>query len=392
MTIALRDGMMDYSSKLLIVVLLIIAAGTTTDAKTYEFPVHGGSQVFACRVSYDLLLAYAGNDHLQVNVSVDTRGPADLESIDLQYSDPEKIYIKPHGKPFSTTSETGLRTTEYKFLANIRPGVEPKDHDVLIIFRYPNQKPIEEHLPFLVGVRNNGKLNVITNGQITPEFCAGADNTYDIEFLNNFQNYSARIRSITVKSDPLGLVQSTIVEPKDLTIKPLQRATLPVNLKTAPISFSNLLNGFSDSSHLVLQIAYDDGNGREITDLVQQVKIRVKPSSTTMVLAMIIGALIGAAVKCYREKNGILKLDTLWAVGIGVAVAFVAIVAKIKIVAFEISGGYDNPAMLGIIGFVAAFGGLPILLSILSKYSNQASAPAAPPATSVNSPAPKPVA
>ncbi|HXQ71740.1 MAG TPA: hypothetical protein VN844_14700, partial [Pyrinomonadaceae bacterium] len=91
------------------------------------------------------------------------------------------------------------------------------------------------------------------------------------------------------------------------------------------------------------------------------------------------------------DKKGVLKLDTLWAVGIGITVAFIAIVAKIKIVAFDISGGYDNPAMLAIISFGAALGGLPILFSIF-KSPNQSSAPAAPAPASVNSAAPKPVA
>ena len=383
--------MMNYSSKPLIVVLLIIiAAGSTANATNYEYNVTGGSQNFTCIVSYDVALAYAGNDHLEVKVSVGTRGPADLESITFESSDP-KIDFKKHGKPFSTLGERGLRTTEYKFLANIREGVEPRNYYVSIIFKYPNQLPVEEHLPLFVGVRKDGKLNVLNNAQSAPEFFAGASNKYDVVLLNNFQEYPARIRSITVDSEPSGLVQRSTVEFKDLTIKPLQRGTVPVELQTAPISFSNLLNGFGDSSQLVLEIAYDDGNGREITDLVQRVKLRVKPSSATLVLAVIIGALIGAAVKCYREKNGILKLDTLWAVGIGVAVAFVAIVAKIKIVAFDISGGYDNPAMLAIISFGAALGGLPILFSIF-KSPNQSSAPAAPAPASVNSAAPKPVA
>lgn len=383
--------MMNYSSKPLIVVLLIIiAAGSTANATTYEYNVTGGSQNFTCSVSYDVALAYAGNDHLEVKISVGTQGPTDFESITLESPDP-KIDFKKHGKPFSTPGEKGLRTTEYKFLANIREGIEPKLYYVSIVFKYPNELPVEELLPFLVGVRKDGKLNVISNGQTTPEFCAGADNTYNIELLNNFQEYSARIRSITVDSDPSGLVQSMTVEPKDLTIKALQRATIPVSLKTAPISFSNLLNGFSDSSQLVVKIAYDDGYGREITDLSQKVKVRLKPSSATMVLAILIGALIGALAKCYREKNGILKLDTLWAVGIGVAVAFIAIVAKIKIVAFDIAGGYDNPAMLAILSFGAALGGLPILFSIF-KSPNQSSAPAAPATTSVTSVAPKPVA
>lgn len=386
-TVALRDDMMNYSSKLLIVVLLIITAGTTASATTFEFNVRGGSQVFSCRISYEVAMAYAGNDALPVNVSVQTTGRVDLESITFESPDRDKIDFREDGKNPPNPDETGLRTAEYKFLANIRQGVEPRNYTVAIVFKYPGQLPVRHSFPLSVGVRSNGKLSVI-NGLSTPEFFVGRSNNYLIEFQNNFQDYPAKIRSITVLSEPLGLVERTSVSLDDLTIKPLQRGSIGVDLKAAPISFSNLLNGFSDSNQLILQIAYEDGNGRTITDLVQPVKIRMKPSGTTLLIAMFVGGVIGALVKCLRQKKLIWKLDTLLAVFVGPAVAFIAIVAKIKIIAFDISGAYDNPAMLAIISFGAALGGVPILLTLF-RSPNQSSAPAT---TSANSAAAKPVA
>lgn len=378
---------MNYSSKLLILVLLIITTRATASATTFEFNVRGDSQVFACRLSYDVPMAYAGNDALKVNVTVETKGAADLEGITFESPDRNKIDFTEDGKNFATTRETGLRTAEYKFLANIREGIEPKNYTIAIVFKYPGQLPVRNSFTLSVGVRNNGKLNVV-NGISTPEFCVGRTNKYQIDLQNNFQDYPTKIRSITVSSDPADVVERTSVSLQDVTIEPLQRKSIPVELKAAPISFSNLLNGFGDSSQLVLQIEYEDGNGRIITDLVQRVKLKMKPSGSTLLIAMFIGGTIGALVKCYREKKRILKLDTLLAVVVGLAVAFVAIVAKIKIMAFDISGGYDNPAMLAIISFGAALGGMPILLSIF-KSPNQSSAPTT---TSTNSAAPKPVA
>ena len=367
--------MMNYSSKLLIVVLLIITAGTTASATTYEFNVVGGSQVFACRVSYEVELAYAGNEALKLNVSVETNGAADLESIAFESPDRNKIDFKEDGTHFSTTKETGLRTADYTFFANIRDGVEPKKYSVTIVFKYPGQLPVRHSFPLSIGVRNKGKLNVLTDSLNELQFYTGITNRYKIELENNFQDYPANIRSIAIRSVPSDLVQDTTVQLEDLSIGPLQRRSIPVELKIAPMSFSNLLNGFSESK-LILQIAYEDGNGRTITDLEQPVKLRVKPRDRILIVAVFLGVLAGALVKCLWQKLAIWQLDTLKGVLFGLAVAFIALVAKIKIVAFDISGAYDNPAMLAIIGFVAALGGLPILLSIFSKSSNQSSAPA----------------
>lgn len=387
-TVALHDHMMNYSSKLLILVLLIITTGTTASATTFEFNVRGeDSQVFACRLSYEVPLAYAGNEALKVNISVETQGAHDLESITFETPDRNKIDFTEDGQSFSTTRETGLRTAEYKFLANIREGLEPKNYTVAVVFKYPGQLPVRHSFPLSVGVRNKGKLSLV-NSTSTPEFYVGRTNKYQIELQNNFQDYPAKIRSITISSEPADVVERTSVPFQDLTIEPLQQRSIPVNLNAAPISFSNLLNGFGDSSELILQVEYDDGNGRVITDLSQRVKLRMKPSGATLLLAMFIGGAIGALVKCYRQKKRVLKLDTLLTVGVGLVIAFVAIVAKIKIMAFDISGAYDNPAILAIISFGAALGGMPILLSIF-RSPNQSSAPVT---TSTNSAAPKPVA
>lgn len=380
--------MMNYSPKLLIPVLLIIAAATTTSATTEEIPpVHGGSQVFELKLYYDAAMAYAGNEALKLNVSVKTVGSVDLESITFESPDRDKIDFREDGKSFSTTKETGLRTGEYKFLANIHDDIEPKNYTVTVDFKYPAQSPVRYSFTLPVGVRNKGKLTVV-NGTSTPEFYVGSPNKYQIELQNNFRDYDLKIRSITISSDPAEVVETMSVPLDNLTIGALQQTSIPVTLNTAPISFSNLLNGFGGSSELIMKVAYDDGNGRVITDLNQRVKLRMKPSGATLLMAMIIGGAIGALVKCYRQKRRILKLDTLMAVGVGLAVAFIAIVAKIKIMAFDISGGYDNPAMLAIISFGAALGGMPILLSIF-KSSDQSSAPAT---TSTTSAAPKPVA
>ena len=59
---------------------------------------------------------------------------------------------------------------------------------------------------------------------------------------------------------------------------------------------------------------------------------------------------------------------------IGLVVSFVAVVGRIKIIAFDQMGSYDNPAVIFVIGLAGAVGGAQ-LLSTFFKSSAASSAP-----------------
>jgi hypothetical protein len=63
--------------------------------------------------------------------------------------------------------------------------------------------------------------------------------------------------------------------------------------------------------------------------------------------------------------------------------AFIAVVARIKVSAFDFSGDYDNPAMLAIISGFAAFGGIRFL-----RGKNKSSEETSPAPTTARSSAP----
>ena len=244
------------------------------------------------------------------------------------------------------------------------------------------------------GVRNKGKLSVVTDDITAAEFYTGTTNAFRLELQNNFPDYSVNIRSITIKSNPLGIIQSTTIPVDRLSIDPFQRGAIDLNLKTAPMSFSNLLSGFSDANSMIVHVSYDDGNGRVITDLIHPMKVKVKPRDRILIIAMLVGVVIGAIIKCYlqrlQQQGVISKRDVLIAVGvtslIGLVVSFVAVVGRIKIIAFDQMGSYDNPAVIFVISLAGAVGGAQLLSTFFkgSSQSNAANAntpaPAQPPA------------
>ena len=379
------------SSKLFVLLVLIAAAAASTSARTFPLEkITRGAQEFFGTVSYDVEKAYAGNHNLELTVSLSTKETTNLELIKFEPPDPAKIRFTQISHIGSTDPATRLQTSEYKYLVDIPEGTEPRIYLVTISFGSPGEKIINRTFWLYVGVRNKGKLNVVSDGITTTEFYTGSTNKYRLELENNFPDFPVNVRSVTIKSDPLGLIESKTVQLEDVSIDPLQRGAIELDLKTAPISFSNLLSGFSDSTKLILQVTYDDSYGHVITDLVHPVKVKIRPRDSVLVIAMLVGVVIGAVLKLYlqrlQQQGVITRREVVMAVGItsliGLVVSFVAVVGRIKIIAFDQMGSYDNPAVIFVISLAGAVGGA----QLLSTFFKHAGAPATN--TPVTAPAP----
>ena len=323
--------------KLTVLVCLLIAATATASARTFQLDkISRGTQEFFGTVSYAVEKAYAGNDKLEVSVSLSTKGATNVELIKFEAPEQSKIVFKQIGSTPSFDPATGLRTTEYKYLAHIPEGTEPRIYLATLSLAYPDKKNHDSTLWFYVGVRNKGKLNVVADSVTATEFYTGATNTYRLELENNFPDYPVNVRSVTIKSDPSGLVESATIPIENFIIEPMQRGAIDLKLNTVPMSFSNLLNGFSDSTRLIMNLKYEDGYGRVITDLSHPVKLKIKPRDRVLVIAMLIGVVIGAIIKLYLQhlqRTGIIsKRDMLRAIGItsllGLLVSFAAVVGR----------------------------------------------------------------
>lgn len=369
--------------KPLFLVCLIAAATASAGARTFplEKIAVDGKEFFGT-VSYDVEKAYAGNQNLEVIVSLNTQGTAGLDLLRFEPPDQAKIRFTQISKVPSLDTSTGLQTTQFKYLAAIPEDVEPRIYLITIVFAYPgNDASLRTNFWLYLGVRSKGKLSVVTDDVSTTELYTGTTNPYRLEMENNFPDYPVNIRSITIKSNPLGLIESQTVAVENFSIDPFQRGSIDLNLKTAPMSFSNLLSGFSDSNRLIFHITYDDGYGHVVTDLIHPMKVKVKPRDRILILAMLVGVVIGAIIKCYlqrlQQQGVITKREVLMAVGItsliGLVVSFVAVVGRIKIIAFDQMGSYDNPAVIFVIGLAGAVGGAQ-LLSTFFKGSSQANA------------------
>ncbi len=371
--------------KCFVLILFIAAAAPSVSARTFPLEkITRGTQEFFGTVSYDVEKAYAGNHNLELTVSLSTREATNLELIKFDPPDPTKIKFTQISSISSMDPATRLQTSEYKYLVDIAEGTEPRIYLVTISFGSPNEKIINRTFWLYIGVRNKGKLSVVSDGVTTAEFYTGSTNKYRLELENNFPDFPVNIRSVTIKSDPLGLIENATVPIENVSIDPAQRGAIELDLKTAPMSFSNLLSGFSDSTKLIVQVTYDDSYGHVITDLVHPVKVKIRPRDRVLIIAMVIGVIIGAVLKLYlqrlQQQGVITRREVVIAVGItsliGLVVSFVAVVGRIKIIAFDQMGSYDNPAVIFVISLAGAVGGAQLLSTFFKSGSSSHAAPA----------------
>jgi hypothetical protein len=372
---SLAQGLRHHFNQAFILAGLLVVTCSNVTARTFPLDkIKIGTQEFFGTVSYDVEKAYAGNPNLLLTISLATKGTGNLELIKCEAPDQTKIQFAEISKLTSIEPVTGLQTTDYAFRADIPEGTEPRIHLITLSFSYPNKENTNRTFWLYAGVRNKGKLGVAADGVGAAEFFTGTKNQYGLELENKFADYPVNVRSITIKSDPSGLIESTTV-PVNLSIEPMQRATLNLDLKAAPMSFTNLLSGFSDSTQLILHITYDDSYGRVITDFTHPVKMKVRPRDRILAIAMIVGVLVGAVIKLYlqrlQQQGLITRREVLIAVGvtslIGLVVSFIAVVGKIKIIVFDQMGSYDNPGVIFVISLAGAVGGAQLFSTLLKS-------------------------
>ena len=385
---------------IIILACVVIAAAVTASARTFPLEkITRGTQEFFGTVSYDVEKAYAGNHNLELLISLSTKDTATLELTKLEPPEQTQIQFKEMSNDGFVDPATGLRTAEYKYLADIPEGTEPRIYLITLSFASPGEKNINRTFWLYAGVRNKGKLSVVTDPDSTIEFFTGTVNKYQLQLENNFPDYAVNIKNITIRSDPSGLIESKTADITNMSIDPAQRGVIDLDLKAAPMSFTNLLSGFSDSTRLKVDITYDDGYGRTVTDLSQSVKIKVRPRDRILVVAMLIGVVVGAILKLYLQRlqqQGIIsRRDVFVAVTItsliGLVVSFVAVVGRIKIIAFDQMGSYDNPAVIFVISLAGAVGGAQLLSTFFKSAGSSSSSSSSAANPSPTTPAaPKP--
>jgi hypothetical protein len=343
--------------------------------KQTNFPV--GS--FNVTVSYNSESAYAGNDYVDLNISIQSRDSSSLEIVTCESSEEPKIKCKRESGPALTT-EKDLSVAQYTYRVAIAPGVEPKPYPLVLTFRH-DKKEERNEVRLFVGVTNNLKVRVETDLTEPPNVFTGVSNQLQLTIVNDYTNYPVNLHSVSVKSDPYGLIQDETI-PLNVKIEPGgQSQSVTVPFSAAAMTFSSLISGFN-TPRVIMTLKYDDGYGRTVSK-PQSVEVRIRPRDRVLVFYMLMGVLLGSLIKLVlqrkQESGQISSRQVITFVSItmtiGLVVALIAMVGRIQIVAFDAKGSYDKPLVIFAIALVGALGGAQILSMWLNKSVNGSSGP-----------------
>jgi hypothetical protein len=380
--------------KFLISHVLIVAGVFATFAVTGLNPVSAQllldpvSDYYLIETDYDKNQAYPGNRNLYLKVTMKT--PVGVTVPADKVLKPAKFDIPDSKMDISDPSRESARVKDnnyeevYSVHIFIPPGTDPRTYRGKLKFQYPNGSTEARSVDLNVGWRTNGKLKVEETEH--EPLVAGQDGVLEIRLVNEYPDYVVNLRRISVSSLPSGLIRglevpnvndskaevsgNTINFKPPLSFIPSQVISVPLNVKARPMSVSNWIAGFGDKSKLRLSFEYDDSNGRIITDFIHETPIKVRPGDGSLLIAMIIGVLIGTGLKFYLEylrrrgvinKKGVAVFILITAV-VGIVITIIAWAGQIQIIAFkDINLSYDRPVVIFIIGLIGALAGVHYL-------------------------------
>lgn len=365
----------------LVLAMVFIGASASivfAEIRNQEFVVNSGARGNVNGVaSYETAQAYVGNSYLQMTVSLKSLSDVGLEVSKCESKDEPRIQCNQEGSPKAGGE---LLETIWNYRISINPGVEPKPIPLTLTFRYRDGTPVPEaqEVQLLVGVTSKGKVRRSDELSQPPEVFTGIDNQLRVKLVNDFSNYPVKIQSVTVRSDPDWIIdkQSNNTITPNVTISPGGGAeNIDPHFRAASVGFSTLFSGFGGTPKIILDIVYDDGYGRKVTDFSVPVTVRVRPRDRILIMSMFVGVLAGTFVKFYlqrlQETGQITRKQSIKFVmttmTIGLIVAVVAMVGKIQIVAFTANGSYDQPIVIFTIALAGALGGAQLLSTWFKK-------------------------
>lgn len=327
---------------------------------------------------YNYAEAYAGGSpRLKIIVT----GPsADTQNLEVSCT-PEgassPLTIESNGT--EQRQEPPVWSTDHYYTVMIAPNAEPRQYRINLTFHYPGEEVVTRFFSFKVGVRSGGKLTVVQDNEDLepPTFYTGQEARYLLTLRNDFPDYAITVTKISVESVPESLVEFTdnaLAQP--VTLKPAEQKRVELRFKVNGMSFTSLVSGFGDSPKLKLNMTYNDGYEREVSDFTHKLNVKIRPRDSVLVMAMLAGVLVGGLIRFYLEflarrksitRREMLKF-VLYTVLFGMVVTAFAFFGQIQIIAFKANGSYDKPMALFIIGLAGAVGGLQLFVGWYNSF------------------------
>ena len=314
---------------------------------------------------------------MTVTIYSPKENPIKLARVSLTGYEPKEgpVTFEPPEKVGSGSEGVAVKTVynDYFTLAEV---AEPRIYNVSLKFIYENKSEIIPDGAFRLSVGGDDALVLAKKPNIDPPL-TGETATLQLEIKNNYRGYPVRLTNIKITSD-CDLVRETNVPvspPARVSGKEEVRPSVSFDVRRMEIK--DLVYGLSDPT-LTFEFDYVDAEGRELKSLdsdSNSIKMAVRPGILALALGVLLGVLAGTVVKARLQEGDITRRQQVvfitGTVVIGMITALVAYFGQVKISVFTLSGSYDSPKVLFLIGFAATIAGPPLLKGLFTPKGQE---------------------
>ena len=296
----------------------------------------------------------------------------ELEGADVAQLNPPPVTIKienPEVKP--AENSPGRFDTIHHCRVELTPDAEVRIFRMKIIFTKRDTPGAFTFFDLRVGTKTAANGRVTIRPEPSPVVLkTDRKQQFSLFVKNDSRSYPIRVKEVTISSNPPGLIQAEPLHPDDSLIYRQEREIqiwLTVNSPEA----LDLLKGFAKDPSITATVVYQDPDGRKVPDLRQTFQIKMVPNTSVLIVAILIGVLVGGLIRFYLEflarKKKLKGIDVLkfafYTAIFGLVIAALALAGQFEIKGFGLSGSYDQPLVLFIIGLTGAIGGVQIFVA-----------------------------
>jgi hypothetical protein len=311
---------------------------------------------------------------MTVTIYSPKENPVTLARVSLVGNEPKEgpVTFEPPEKIDSGPAGVAVKAVYNEFFT-LTDAAEPRIYNVSLKFAYENKNVSIPDGLYRLSV-GGGDALVLKDIPDIPPVLTGETATLTLEIKNNYRGYPVRLTNIKITSDSDLIRETDVPLSSPLSIKGKEGARPSVTLDVRPMNMKDGVYGLNDPT-LKLEFDYVDGEGRELKSLVSdsRLKMPVKPGVPALALGVLLGVLAGAWVKSLLQKGSVTRKQRLAFMAgtavLGVITALVAYFGQVKISFLTLSGSYDSPKVLFLIGVAATIVG-PAFLSDLFKRSD----------------------
>ena len=365
------------STALAVLIIGLLVPPGRARAETVQATVEGGE--LAVQVQFQPERLYAGNGSADLEVLVSAVSQDKLRLLKRATSDDG--FMSVHKQVAGSQSvSSGVARQSYLLTIELHSNVDPRTHEMVFEFVPPSgSESLRAYAELPIGVVNNGQLAAKIEEEAIDVGLVRGERQFNVLLNNTFPEYDAYINKLELSATPEYLVglssvrgakvaDGTATFDPPLVVRALSPASLPIVLRVNSPDMSGAVRGIKNPA-LTLRLTYNDGKGRQISDLKIQKSVKAPVAVGYALLAVILGLALGVGLAGGFGEGHSPKATAANLLAAILIIVFV-VSGHLKLSIFDASWDYGCAVTLLLLSAVAVLAGAPYLKKWLKLAPN----------------------